>query len=290
MKIDKKLIVGVISLLSLSLVIYFSVNYFVKSDEEEKDEAVYQDEAKEKLPNNPNASDNPVLYDFVYSSIGYMSNIKPEEYGGISYAILIKNKTLEDDTIKEGTAHILEVNLGDVFPPVSSGYISIKFDASRWELIKDSIKDWPELYKFEENDYTLVIVRQSQGEKSQYTYDPSTKGSIWQDIDLGSLDYPKGWLAKHVDDGWPTSWLRQQPYKDKIKSYHNEDMDNKFFDVFRMHEIIELENTNGEGDETRKVKVLGVDKFKTIDKPIWKMSLQQMNAQLKEEGYETIDR
>lgn len=253
-----------------------------KSTESSKD-APFEYTERDSLESVPDSEETPIMYDFVHSSMGYKSDIDINKYGN-SFSILVKNDYLDKD---QGTIHVLRTYPTDYFPPISTGSVSISLPEAKWQTAKTAFKSWPKDSKFKEKDYSLYVIKQSVDKDSLYEYTESTEGVIWNGIDLNSLKYPKGWLQENIDRGWDTDWVNKSPYKQELLKHYDIDVTNKFFDKYKIHQVIEVTKIGDESD-VRRIKVVNTDQFKTLEKPVWVMSLQQMNAQLKQEGYNSI--
>lgn len=286
----------IVSIIIVSVTTAILVYYYFTNKQntlsDEMDIVEHQD-SRDILDVTPSPTKTPILYDFVHSTIGYKSDINAKSFGN-SFAVLVRNDILNDDDVKRGTAHILRIFPQDFLPPIATGHVSIRFSEIGWRNAKSAFRDWPEDTKFEEGDYTLFIIKEvfDKNEKNRFTYMFNGEGLEWNGIDLMSLDYPEGWLTENLDKGWATEWIRKEPYKSAIWDFYKIDVNHEFFDKFKLHEVIEVESLTDEARyDTRKVRVVNVDTFNTVDPPVWQgMSLQQLNAQLKEEGYEQIHR
>lgn len=285
------LITAILGVVSVASYMYF------KSDDNKTQNIVKNDSnPRDVLDINPNAKENPVLYDFVNSSIGYKSDIKANSFSN-SYLIMVRKDFVKGDK-DSGTIHISRMNPQDFFPPITTGYISTELKGQQWDSAKMAFRSWPKSRKFDAVDYTLYVVADNAAGKwlddvksdgpNLYSYNSTEGATTWNKIDLNAIKYPEGRLMQNVrENGWSTEWLRKAPYRDQILDQYKTDVNDRFFDKFNLYQVFKLKGKNGDYD-IRMVKVDGVNKFSTLNGPIWHMPLDQMNMQLEEEGYEKI--
>lgn len=250
---------------------------------------------KDVLDTAPNPLENAVMYDFVYSTIGYKSLIDAKDYGN-SYLLMINNDA--KDNQDSGTIHISQMLPQDFFPPTTTGHLSIRLEGERWHQVLQAMKIWPSNRKFDALTHTLYVMTDENagawlnddntGGSDLYSFKYSTGAAMWNGINLTAIEYPEGWLLDNLDDnGWATDWLRKEPYRSQILDKYRINVQDEFFDKFNLYKVFKVAGSNGPKD-IRLIRVDGVDIFSTLNGPVWHMSLNQMNLQLVEEGYDRI--
>lgn len=238
-----------------------------------------------EMPMNSDPNEDPVMYDFLYSSIGYKMNHNINDYGNL-YAIMVNDHDLAQDY---GRIYVEFYAPLDMYPAIGTKPKSIELTKSDWEKVKLNLMNWNNDLVFPSDDgWKLYLVTQNfEGEEDFSTYTSDSLGNYWSNINLNVL-YENGWYQENLKNGWNSDWIRREPFASQINYNRNTDVHDVFYDKFRLDEIIELDHI--ESDEKRLVQVNGVNKFKTLNGIVWKMELEQLNIQLESEGFEKIIR
>lgn len=253
-------------------------------------------EADNTIIKDIDPSKQPLLYDFLDSTLGRRTDLDTSIYHD-SYAILIYD---EDINKEPGRMMVQKCEFRRALPSSCSAPIVIdNIKLENWKDITSRLDDFKEgEFKFSEENYAIYIITNEYSGKGEYprTYHSKDKLHTWAGIDLNLLNYPKS--SYQINDylGIPSDWIRKEPYITYIKSTdtYNTDITDKFFDRFNLGEKFFLEKIEGEVGEllpaVREVEVIGADLFKFNNGIKWQpLGLEQMNIQLASEGYELIE-
>ena len=237
------------------------------------------------LPVNTDPIKNPMLYDYIYSTLGDKLDFNFNPFGNF-YGILVNNDDLSSKN-NNGGIFIESYYLSNYYPCSSTGYVYQGLKDMNWKIVQQSFNSWPKDRKIKEGNYTLFILAASNGDTSlaNYSYKENTTKS-WNQIDLTKLIFPKSWLSKNIDMGWDSSWLRKPQFADNILKGQNIDIKDKFFDKYRLGQLIVVKNNKT--SETKNIRVIGTNLFKIETGIVWTMPLKQLNIQLQSEGFDIV--
>ena len=283
-----------ISALFIFIIITSGIIYYFYSKGANDPTEIKLNETDDTIIKNIDPSKQPLLYDFLDSTLGRRTDLDTSIYHD-SYAILIYDEDIDKEL---GRMMIQKCEFRRALPSSCSSPM-VMDNIENWKDITSRLDDFKEgEFKFSEDNYAVYIITNEYSGKGKYprTYHSKDELHTWAGIDLNLLNYSKS--SYQINDylGIPSDWIRKEPYITYIKATdtYNTDITDKFFDRFNLGEKFFLEKIEGEVGElfpaVREVEVIGADLFKFNNGIKWQpFSLEQMNTQLASEGYELIE-
>ena len=208
--------------------------------------------------------ENPILYDFVNSSISYQSDINPENLG-FYYAFL------QDKDQKDNQVYVSYYDYGESFnyPPLGDKPIKIDLNNEELENFNNYTKKINKDRKFTEGDWNLYLISQYnvtgsfESEEGIYNYCDSVGRYAGIDLIEKVNKHRQNGLMKQTIDGglgYPTEWLRKEPY---IRTMYNAgyDMNDNFWDRYNVGSKKIYKNKNN-SEDILEVELYQIDTFK----------------------------
>ena len=229
-----------------------------------------------------NVNDSPILYDFVNSSIGYKSDINSKDFG--FYYVIALNKEDKENVFIEYYSY------GEKMTFPSLGTAPKKYSI---EGLEESFKDFfTKIDKnriYHEGDWTFIFVSQ-YNDNQMGQFDSCDAIGRW-----GGIDFIKafetieiGKMQKTIESGvgWPTDWLRKEPYLTTmiLEGY---DMNDPFWTKYNINSS-KIYYTKS--DEEIKVYVDQLNSFKLKYNGEWVyLKEDQLKVFLKEQGVDEYE-
>lgn len=208
------------------------------------------------LPASADVEKYPLMHDFLIYQFGRHWEKNIDDYFNY-YVIAVPKKYLDK---KDGYAYVQKYDSVGYFPALGSKTKELNYVGAQWTGFKNGLKD---LESFEEGDYIFYI--SSDIKRGGSTY--NTIGSE----DLSVLKFEQFWTQdKIAKEGYPSDWLRREPFKSRMKSYYGIDMSDPFWDKFNylqsftLKKIAKSDNYK-DAPEKVTVQVTGTDRFLTSD-------------------------
>ena len=266
----------------LTLIAIIGVIIFSKNNE--KEENIDRIISTTGLPSisEINVNDSPILYDFVNSSIGYKSDINSKDFG--FYYVIALNKEDKENVFIEYYSY------GEKMTFPSLGTAPKKYSI---EGLEESFKDFfTKIDKnriYHEGDWTFIFVSQ-YNDNQMGQFDSCDAIGRW-----GGIDFIKafetieiGKMQKTIESGvgWPTDWLRKEPYLTTmiLEGY---DMNDPFWTKYNINSS-KIYYTKS--DEEIKVYVDQLNSFKLKYNGEWVyLKEDQLKVFLKEQGVDEYE-
>lgn len=206
---------------------------------------VKQDDIK-KLEGLPNIMEvdmdkTPMMYDFLNSSLGYKLCTKGYDFNkfGFYYAILQNEKEPENIYVEYYT-------YGErvIFPILGEAPKLFELNSDTMSVFNDGTLKLSSDRIIKEDGWNLYIVSQYE-QSSTNKFDCCDAVGNWSEINFIQFNTGDSGLMKNlIDDGlgWPTEWLRNDIYKESIKSA-GYDIDNSFWDKYNINSITDYKNS-----------------------------------------------
>lgn len=267
----KLFLLSILLLLLIISVIIVIVNHKKDKIEKGPDKIIESSEKYKNLPDliDVDSSTNPILYDFINSSISYHEDIPNIQDFGFFYAILQNNENPKYETYIE--YYTFGENM--IRPTIGNKYKNMNLNQSEADAIKDFGSKIPENLnrKFNENskwgNWTLYII-------SEYSVDPevdryySCTAERWAGMKLKDfIDRSKDSFKSPMYDfvfekgnGYPLEWLQKEPYKE-ILYKDGYDVNDEFWSKYPIDSFKIYKNKNDESN-TIKVYTEQIDRFK----------------------------
>lgn len=274
-RLKATLVFAFICLLALAL-------YFAFGSEQLKNGDVAINEViVDGLPNLSmiDADENPVMYDFVNSSISYKMNVNPSKWG-FYFAIMQSSK----DPSK---AYVEYYTYGEkiTFPSLGTRPEPLTLSKSQQDAVHDFSIKLSDERVYVEGDWKMFIVSQwNDGQESEFNYCDNV--GRWAGIDLTPyISGEIGNMQMVVESGfgWPIEWLRKEPYRETMR-FEGYDVSDTFWDRYNIKSF-KIYKRNG--NDELKVEVAQLDRFKIKINGGWvSLNERQLNEYLKKEGWE----
>ena len=286
------LLIGILAITVLIFSIIFA-KYLGKENIGTIDSKVASNNLK-KLPklNQINPDKNPILYDFVNSSISYRSNINPSDWG-FYYAVL-------QDQRNKGVIYVEYYTYGEklTFPSLGTAPYSLKLNESEISYVDNFSKKmssnriYGEKYSNDNQMFNwkcLIISQYSTSDEdingdSKFNY--CDKVGRWAGIDMIQfIGKSEGLMSQTINSGvgWPINWLKKAPYSKKILQYEGYDVNDDFWNKYNIKSFKMYKDGNG---NTLKVEVAQLDRFRLkINGDYVNMNKFQLEEYLKNQGW-----
>lgn len=194
----------------------------------------------------------PLLYDFVAGCLDWHTSIHRDTIDSDLY--LLRNLQTPEVIYTDWYA----IQGGFTVPPTGTIVESItlhKRDVTRFDTIAAGI---PEEYKVQDGDWQLIIYA-GEAAKALNQLDIVFRDTFeWQDSRLPPF----------LEDGtgWPTEWLRREPYATRLATESEIDMQDQWWDTFRLEGKYQLTPSAKQGDlHTYHAICTGVMQFSFCD-------------------------
>lgn len=273
----KKFIIIFISFISIVCLFFY---FTIFSKKEDKHVNKNNETSKIELPNISQINDlkNPILYDFVNSSISYKSNIDISKYG--FYFAILQNKNDKENIFVEYYTYAEKLT----YPSLGTPPKKIKLNQNDINSIENFKSKLSKNRVFKEGDWTLLIISQyNDNKEEQFNY--CDKIGRWAGLDMNQfVNSEIGLMQKTIESGfgWPTKWLRKEPFVETmLKEGYN--VKDEFWDKYN----IKSYKIYKKNDEELKVEVVQLDRFKfKYNGNNINLNEKQLNEFLKKEGWE----
>lgn len=178
------------------------------------------------LKETVNCEETPLLYDFLYSCLDWHVPVLVEKTDPCMY--LLRH---------DSTPNILYVSWyvvqnGYSLPPAPCAYERRELTVEELDTLNKVWFSLPSEYLVREGEWELCIYGGEAVEPLE-----STGIRFWT-----MQGYPEGTTRPFLEDGtgWPTEWLRREPYVTNIKERLGIDMNDPFWDLFRLQGTYEM--------------------------------------------------
>ncbi len=273
--------------ITLVVVIFFAtgityVTYNVQSKTEEINK-------KEELPelSSIDSQKSPMLWDFINGSMTYKTDIDDiEQYG--AYYLILK----EDD---EDYIYISNYDHGAyiIAPDLGSDPEKVKLNEEQLKLFDEYTSKMSKSRVFKEGEYNFYFISNLPNEFDENQYDRVDEFNIWAGIDFtpyygeNAMNNP-GNMNKEIYEkglGYPTEWLRKEPYRTTMKEYEYINVDSEFWDDYNWKQRIIIKK----GDETKEVKVEFTNMFEVpFGDETDTLTKEQFEQYVEFEGWEQV--
>lgn len=227
---------------------------------------------------------NPMLFDFLNSSITYkMNNVENIDKIGFYYALL-QNKHNKKDIYVEYYNYAESL----VYPTIGSKPKALTLNKEQISNIDNFASKMSKNRVFEEGDWVMYLISEYNAGDNQYDYCDNI--GRWGGIDMKQFQSnDKGLMYELVNSGfgWPTEWLRKEPYINTMKK-QGYDVNDSFWDQYNVGSYkIYKRNIHGTlEDEELKVQVVQLNQFQfKLDDNDVKLNEEQLKLYLQQEGW-----
>lgn len=198
-------------------------------------------------PEAISAEETPLLYDFVYSCLDWHVSIHRDEYNSSLY--ILRHRSAPSILYTD----YYEVQAGYTFPPVGSRIERHELSVEETTRFDAAAERLSESYIVRDGDWTLYIMGEGARQILQ-----DTGITFWY-----AADYTYGNELPFLEDGsgWPTEWLRREPYVSLLKE-EGLDMTDPWWDTWNYMGVYYMEPLSGPATYGRpKLTCLGVERF-----------------------------
>ena len=241
----------------------------------------------DKKTNLPLASEvdpdkNPIMSDFVRGSLTYKWNKNLSEYG-FFYAIMINEKDLKEtldgkyeNSDKKRTIYVSKYIYGQkyTYPIIGSTIYEFAMNKETAENINKFVNNMSSNRVFKEDGWKMAIVSSENihdPKNKNQNYDYTTKnGSTdeWAGLNFSKVVQDENrpldmYKVVYGDFGWPTEWLRKEPYNKNMK-LEGYNVNDPFWDRYNIGSTLTYVKKNNENVKL-KVKVVQLDSFEFTD-------------------------
>lgn len=205
---------------------------------------------------------SPLLYDFLNSSLGYKWDHKVGDEFGDSFYLLGMNKNYPDELY--GSWYTVAEKL--TFPIIGTYPVCINLNDNEIKSVNDTLKKVDDNRKFDEGDWKFFIITDDSTNKNDPNY--YNTEHIWAGVKLNKLIIQETPLMRKTIDGglgWPTKWLRKDPYIDTMKNA-GYNMNDEFWDKYNIGQKLTYVSKDNP-DQSVVISIEGLDYYK-IDKDL----------------------
>lgn len=198
------------------------------------------------------AAEQPLLYDFVFGCLDWHVSIHRDTLDSDLY--LMRNVQAPSTVYTDW----YPIQAGFTVPPLGSTIETIELSARETDMYNTIVSELPDLYVLREGDWELVIYA-GDAARSFQKYDYSFRGKYKY-----TESRVPPFLATNA--GWPTDWLRREPYATAMQEA-GINMGDGWFDFFNYRGKYTLTTDDGQpNSEGYSVVCTGVREFALCDK------------------------
>lgn len=192
---------------------------------------------------------NPLLYDFMNGCVGWHVNVfAPTGWEGST--VILRHKSTPDILYTD----VYRIQDVPTLPPNGSVIDRIELNVAQLEAYEKVLDSSPSSYIFTEGDWELLVYGR---ENRDVLISSGLRLRVSDDTAQGN---PRPFLEDGT--GWPTEWLRREPYVSRIKENLGIDMTDSFWDIWNYKGEYELKKSwLSKGDYQVWVRVDGVNDF-----------------------------
>lgn len=191
---------------------------------------------------------NPLLYDFLNSCVDWHVSVHRDQIESTMYVVW-------HDT----TPHILYVDnyviqAGITFPPGGQAIERHELTPGQLTTFELAVQKSPTSQLLSEDGWNLFVFA---GPEVARVYDAGIE--LWS-----AVDYTDGNPMPFLEsgEGWPTEWLRREPYVSAIKERRGIDMTSSWWDTWNYLGVYKfVPSANGMNVGDAYVKCTGIDSF-----------------------------
>lgn len=169
---------------------------------------------------------NPLLYDFMNGCVDWHVHVFDREYDGglrVMWHDSSPNIVYVDNYI---------VQAGFTTPPMGQKIERHELSSRDAKVFHDVVNKSADNLSFKEGEWNLFVVA---GSEVRRLYDENIE--LWS-----AMDYTTGNPRPFLEDGsgWPTEWLRREPYVTYLRENQGVDMNDPFWDMFQLYGVYKM--------------------------------------------------
>lgn len=165
-------------------------------------------------PDSLNPEKTPMLYDFVAGCLDYHIPVHRDQFTSDFYIL----RNTDYPSVLHNDWYVVQT--GFTTPPLGSKINSMELTPELLESFESLVSELPEERYIVEGDWELFLLT-VYDEEGVHGFDADGK---WGDLELrmfsllANPDYTSGYFKKTLESGagWPTEWLRQPFYADRM--------------------------------------------------------------------------
>ena len=257
---------------------------------------------KEEIDNNKNVSEgsnlpmlveidssiHPILYDFVYGSLGYKSDIDVTKFD--PFFVIAYEDGYEENMFVSFYTWGEEITT----PPIGNEVQEYKLIEQNIPVLNDTIDNMSLTHKFTEDDWHFIIVEEAYmpEESGINIYDRLDSAYRFAGINMQQFNdmTKESQCYKDVYNeqlGYPSEWLRKSEYK-QILEENGINIENEFFDKWNLYQVKKYYKAGDkENSSPITAKVMNMDMLEVTDgEHVTTMHESELNLLISGRGYE----
>lgn len=168
----------------------------------------------------------PYMYDFLYGCLGWHTDIRHEAWGTDTYIMRHRNAPY----ILFVDMYVIQDDM--VFPPSGQQIERHELNATELDLFDAAVAKSDSRYIVTEGEWEFIVYNESM-------YNLGIR--LWD-----AEDYTEGLNPTFIENntGWPSSYLRREPYASRLLDKYGIDIRDEWWDTFRYSAVYMLYPTD----------------------------------------------
>lgn len=256
---------------------YYAYKTFFHEEKIDNTEIVQKESNQDTdLPKPQDVKDDtPILFDFVNSTLGFKSDIDATKHWNEIFVVKTPKGNYHMESYTNVSGHATPIWGSKVY------HVKLKSDVE----FDRALNNLPDTHKFTEGDYKFYLIPMNEvGLDGKFGGEDISFITIGYDA---TLTTDEGYYYKNIYSkfGWPTKWLRKEPYKEEILKILFIDMNDEFWNNHNLNEITVYKGHNLPDLEVQTVDV-DLYEYSGYDGDRVRVNEKQLKKALADMGYE----